>query len=230
MTVLGAPVWYTPGATAAAEALRERPGHPVVLIWAEPVSVEDRAAVAALDVPAGAEFSVDLPAGFGLWPLEAAAAGLARAFGSSPQENEGVEFLLDTGLQQASWLLALCSKLDVPVQGCRVTWSAFAGQPCRKFHRDSLLFRLVTTFRGPGTEWGLDEQLVGRDETVTGVPIFTAGLYEPLLLPGKLAPLGIAPGVIHRSPPQDGGAVRLVLRVDALPLVSRTAQGCPVTF
>lgn len=221
MTVLAAPVWFTPEVNHVATLLKERPGHPVSLGLVEPPSESCRHALATIEVPPGSEYAIDLPAGYGLWPLEEAAAGLGAALWDRPSLDEAGEFLLEMGLRQAAWLSRLCSVLAVPVRGCRVTWSGFVGQPCRKFHRDSLLFRIVTTFQGPGTEWGLAEALLGCEETPDGLPLQRAALYEPLVLPGKLAPEGIAPGVIHRSPRPVEDAGRLVLRVDALPMGAR---------
>ena len=88
---------------------------------------------------------------------------------------------------------------------------------CRKFHVDNVRLRLMTTYRGPGTEY---------------IPPRLASMLPPGTIPpadairhlarGHIAVLrggedatADRPGVMHRSPPVIGtGMVRLFLAVD----------------
>lgn len=79
---------------------------------------------------------------------------------------------------------------------------------CRKFHVDAVTYRLVCTYRGTGTQYGIAS--AGNDPT----QIFTAQTGAPILLKGTLA-AGPAAGLLHRSPPIEGtGETRLVLVLD----------------
>ncbi len=77
---------------------------------------------------------------------------------------------------------------------------------CRKFHRDTVKARLICTYSGTGTEFGLaegDEQPIHIDSAPTGCPI---------LLKGKLWPGYVNRSVVHRSPPIEGAnSSRLVV-------------------
>ncbi|MEM8851819.1 MAG: DUF1826 domain-containing protein, partial [Pseudomonadota bacterium] len=79
-----------------------------------------------------------------------------------------------------------------------------------RFHVDAIHARLVCTYRGPGTQYGL---------STDGAPptrVFTVPTGAPILLRGSLWP-GEATGLMHRSPPIEGtGITRLVLVLDAV--------------
>lgn len=80
---------------------------------------------------------------------------------------------------------------------------------CRRFHIDAVTARLVCTYRGTGTQYGIS--------TDTGEPkrIFTVQTGSPILLRGTLWPAEPASGLLHRSPPIEGtGETRLVLVLD----------------
>jgi hypothetical protein len=101
--------------------------------------------------------------------------------------------------------------------GCEtlsVRLEAITGDACRRFHADRIPFRLIVTYRGPGTEW-VDEAALppGGDprhppmEAVRRVPAGAVALFKGSL--GSDRPL------LHRSPPITGtGAVRLLLCID----------------
>ncbi|AHM04714.1 hypothetical protein roselon_02387 [Roseibacterium elongatum DSM 19469] len=98
-------------------------------------------------------------------------------------------------LMRARWLRL---RLDV------VTTNA-----CRRFHIDAVTARLVCTYRGTGTQYGIS--------TDGGEPrrIFTVPTGAPILLRGTLWPEAPASGLLHRSPPIEGsGETRLVLVLD----------------
>lgn len=80
---------------------------------------------------------------------------------------------------------------------------------CRKFHIDALTARLVCTYRGTGTQYGVSVD--GMDPT----RVFTVATGAPILLRGTLWPEEPPSGLLHRSPPIEGtGETRLVLVLD----------------
>lgn len=81
---------------------------------------------------------------------------------------------------------------------------------CRRFHVDAIHARLVCTYRGPGTQYGLSTD--GQPPT----RVFSVPTGAPILMRGTLWPDG-ATGVLHRSPPIEGtGTTRLVLVLDVV--------------
>ncbi|MEM6624611.1 MAG: DUF1826 domain-containing protein [Pseudomonadota bacterium] len=80
---------------------------------------------------------------------------------------------------------------------------------CRKFHVDAVTARLVCTYRGTGTQYGI--------ATANGQPtdIATTTTGSPILLRGTLWPEHPRSGLLHRSPPIEGtGETRLLLVLD----------------
>ena len=80
---------------------------------------------------------------------------------------------------------------------------------CRKFHIDAITARLVCTYRGTGTQYGISTD--GAEPR----RVFTVPTGAPILLRGKLWPEHPKSGLLHRSPPIEGtGETRLVLVLD----------------
>ncbi len=80
---------------------------------------------------------------------------------------------------------------------------------CRKFHIDYLTARLVCTYRGTGTQFGVSE--TGDDPTV----ISTVATGVPIVMRGKKWPVEPDRHFVHRSPPIEGtGETRLVVVLD----------------
>lgn len=80
---------------------------------------------------------------------------------------------------------------------------------CRKFHIDAVTARLVCTYRGTGTQYGISVD--GADPK----RVFTVPTSSPILLRGTLWPQEPNSGLLHRSPPIEGtGETRLLLVLD----------------
>lgn len=80
---------------------------------------------------------------------------------------------------------------------------------CRKFHIDAITARLVCTYRGTGTQYGMSTD--GNDPK----RVFTVQTGSPILLRGTRWPAQPASGLLHRSPPIEAtGETRLVLVLD----------------
>lgn len=100
-------------------------------------------------------------------------------------------------LMQARWL--------------RLRLQAVTSNACRKFHIDAITARLVCTYRGTGTQYGISTD--GLDPT----RVFTVPTGAPILLRGTLWPGKPTSGILHRSPPIEGsGETRLVLVLDPI--------------
>lgn len=80
---------------------------------------------------------------------------------------------------------------------------------CRKFHIDAVTARLICTYRGTGTQYGISTD--GDDPK----RVFTVPAGMPMLLRGTLWPSSLPSGLLHRSPPIEGiGETRFVLVLD----------------
>ena len=80
---------------------------------------------------------------------------------------------------------------------------------CRRFHVDAVTARLVCTYRGTGTQYGISTD--GQEPR----RVFTTPTGAPILLRGTLWPADMASGLLHRSPPIEGtGEARLLLVLD----------------
>ena len=80
---------------------------------------------------------------------------------------------------------------------------------CRKFHIDVATARLVCTYRGTGTQYGVSSD--GDDPR----RVFTVQTGAPILLRGTLRPTEPPSSLLHRSPPIEGTVeTRFVLVLD----------------
>ncbi|MGX0878032.1 hypothetical protein ACSSV4_002728 [Roseovarius sp. MBR-154] len=82
---------------------------------------------------------------------------------------------------------------------------------CRRFHIDAVPARLICTYRGTGTQYGVsvDGEVPHR--------VFTTPTGVPLVLRGTLWPGDPSSGLLHRSPPIEGrGETRFLLVLDPL--------------
>ncbi len=91
---------------------------------------------------------------------------------------------------------------------------------CTRFHADNVGLRLVSTYRGPGTEW-LSPRAVAR--TPAGQPLPESAIRQMprgavALMRGSRDAEPDCPALLHRSPPVAGtGQIRLFLAIDAEP-------------
>lgn len=91
---------------------------------------------------------------------------------------------------------------------------------CRKFHLDALSARLICTYRGTGTQYGISAD--GNDPE----HIQTVGTGSALILRGSQWPEAPVSGLLHRSPPIEGtGETRLLLVLDPVGDPSSDTQG-----
>ena len=94
---------------------------------------------------------------------------------------------------------------------------------CWKFHRDNVEARLLTTYRGPATEWIQPphaEQALREQKDYAG-PIEALQGNDVAIFKGRAAASGS--GIVHRSPPIAGfGRTRLLLCLNQRSEVSPT--------
>jgi hypothetical protein len=95
---------------------------------------------------------------------------------------------------------------------------------CRKFHKDSVETRLLTTYIGPTTQWinpQYAEQAL-REQKAYGGPLGSLREHDVAIFRGRHA--NLADGIVHRSPPIEGTrSVRLLLCLNVLSIVSPEA-------
>lgn len=114
--------------------------------------------------------------------------------------------LIDNVAALASLFAGLMNAPFLRLRLDRVTTNA-----CRKFHIDRLTARLICTYRGTGTQYGISTD---GDEPRR---VFTVPTGAPVLLRGTLWPDHPASGLLHRSPPIEAtGETRLVLVLDPI--------------
>jgi hypothetical protein len=108
---------------------------------------------------------------------------------------------------------ALLARSFAAVMGARclrLRLAAVDTDSCRRFHVDAIGARLVCTYRGPGTQYGISRD-GGPPTRVFQVPTGAAIMLRGTLWPGE------ATGLMHRSPPVEGtGVTRLVLVLDVV--------------
>jgi hypothetical protein len=92
-----------------------------------------------------------------------------------------------------------------------------ADDACRKFHVDEVRLRLLTTYRGPGTEW-LSPRMLALLKPNEPLPAESVNRLAPgdlAILRGGKSAKPDEPGLLHRSPPIAGtGVVRLLLAIN----------------
>ena len=82
---------------------------------------------------------------------------------------------------------------------------------CRKFHIDAVTARLICTYRGTGTQYGISTN--GTEPS----RVFTVTTGMPMILRGTLWPSDPPSGLMHRSPPIEGtDEARFVLVLDPI--------------
>lgn len=93
----------------------------------------------------------------------------------------------------------------------RLRFDVVTTNACRKFHLDAVTARLVCTYRGTGTQYGISTDGAAPQR------VFTVPTGAPILLRGTLWPERPKSGLLHRSPPIEGtGETRLVLVLDPI--------------
>lgn len=91
---------------------------------------------------------------------------------------------------------------------------------CWRFHYDMVPFRLVTTYRGPGTQWVRPDEAEAalRDQRAYTGPLQALSPGHVACFKGARSPDG---GIVHRSPPMgEGGGARLFLCLNVPSAVS----------
>ena len=97
--------------------------------------------------------------------------------------------------------------LDSPY--LRLRLDVISTDACRKFHIDAIRARLICTYRGSGTQYGISTD-GHAPRSVFAVPTGSS-----MIMRGTLWPETPKSGLLHRSPPIEGtGETRLVLVLD----------------
>jgi len=100
-----------------------------------------------------------------------------------------------------------CKIMDPPF--VRLRLERITSNACRRFHIDAVTARLICTYRGTGTQYGISTD--GEEPQ----RVFTVPAAAPILLRGTLWSEEPRSGLLHRSPPIEGtGETRYVLIVN----------------
>ncbi len=121
-------------------------------------------------------------------------------------------------IEDVSALAAIFASL-ISTAYLRLRFDVINTNACRKFHIDAVTARLICTFRGTGTQFGLSEG--GRDPE----RIMTVPTGSPIILRGTRWPETPVSRLLHRSPPIVGtGETRLVLVLDPVEGPAKEAE------
>ena len=130
----------------------------------------------------------------------------ALCSGADPEDAAALGWLIEDVVALAEQFAALTRPPYLRLRLEAVTTSA-----CRKFHIDSVTARLICTYRGAGTQYGVSTD--GADPK----RVFSVPTGAPVVLRGSLWPENPPSGLLHRSPPIDGtGETRLLLVLDPI--------------
>ncbi|MEL7279791.1 MAG: DUF1826 domain-containing protein [Pseudomonadota bacterium] len=104
--------------------------------------------------------------------------------------------------------------MDTPF--IRLRLDVVTSNACRKFHVDALTVRLICTYRGTGTQYGVSRNDKDPEH------VFTVPACAPIILRGSKWPESPSIGLRHRSPPIEGtGETRLLLVIDPVRDINR---------
>ena len=93
----------------------------------------------------------------------------------------------------------------------RLRFDVVTTNSCKKFHIDRITARLLCTYRGTGTQYGVSIDGPEPDH------ILTVPTGSPIVLRGSLWPETPKSGILHRSPPIEGtGEYRSILVLDPI--------------
>ena len=93
----------------------------------------------------------------------------------------------------------------------RLRFDVVTTNSCRKFHVDAVTARLICTYRGTGSQYGISADGSEPRE------VFAVPTGAPIVLRGMLWPVRPRAGLLHRSPPIDGtGETRLIFVLDPI--------------
>jgi hypothetical protein len=125
-------------------------------------------------------------------------------------------WLADWLTDDAAFLMRLFQSL-VGAKKCLVRLEAVEGDACRRFHADNVRFRLVTTYRGPGTEWLRPSKgnLASDDPSPSPEEIQRFERGHIAIMRGGREAAPDRPAILHRSPQIAGtGVTRLFIAID----------------
>ena len=119
--------------------------------------------------------------------------------------------------KETEWLVQDIIKLSrlfsnlMKVDYLRLRMEVVSTNSCRKFHIDAVKSRLICTYRGQGTQYGLS--MDGNDQE----QFKTTPTSSPILLRGTLWVEDKLKMILHRSPPIEGtGETRFVFVIDPI--------------
>ncbi len=193
-----------------------------------------QAAVAVTDEPAGLSDIHRLACAAAIWRREPMSAFQSWMDGLAPKRLPKTRMILrpEKAREAIAHICQLCGTPDcteramliddaaamadifaevMAAEFLRLRFDVVTTNACRMFHIDSITARLICTYRGTGTQYGVTS---GGDDPQR---IMTVPTGAPVLLRGTFWPTRPRAGLLHRSPPIEGtGETRLVLVLDTV--------------
>lgn len=146
-----------------------------------------------------------LPRGRIVSPIDAVGDAVHHLFEAAELANGPERHWLQQDI--ADLAMAFSGIMQTPF--LRLRLDVVTGNACRRFHVDAVMARLVCTYRGTGTQYGVTQD--GHEPA----QVFTVRTGAPIVLRGSLWAVEPPSGLVHRSPPIEGtGETRLVLVLD----------------
>ncbi|WP_303979370.1 DUF1826 domain-containing protein [Dongia mobilis] len=111
--------------------------------------------------------------------------------------------------------LAIRFSMIMAAPAIDIRLDVITGDACWKFHRDRVPARLVTTYRGAGTQWvaPVDAAAALQQQRTFSGNLLTLLPQEVAIFKGSIAEEDM--GIVHRSPPIAGsGETRLLCVID----------------
>ena len=140
------------------------------------------------------------------WPQQTGRRMRAIASGAATPAAVAAELSLEPASALAADVAMLCELFatitGASTLGLRLEITDCA--TCPRFHSDRVTVRLMTTYRGPGTEW------------LEGEEVHRAAVHDVLLAKGESWTGADATPCLHRSPVPAPGQTRVLLTLDAL--------------
>ncbi|MEO0670075.1 MAG: DUF1826 domain-containing protein [Pseudomonadota bacterium] len=147
----------------------------------------------------------DLPAARLILPASAVPAAVQQLWGGAGQGACPAQVWLEQDI--ADLAARFAALMAAPY--LRLRLDVMTTDACRRFHIDAIRARLICTYRGTGTQYGIST------DGAEPARVFTVPTGAPMILRGTLWPEAPASGLLHRSPPIAGtGETRLVLVLD----------------
>ncbi len=146
----------------------------------------------------------------------AAAVEAACDINGTPEGPERERLVSDVAALAHAFAAIMSAVPGAGAPWLRIRLDVIDGDACRKFHLDQVAARLLCTYRGAGTQYGL-WRADGDPQRVFSLATGAAAIFRGARWPAQTTFGRELSGIVHRSPPLEGkGETRLLLVIDAV--------------